>query len=92
MRENKEGWRYSCYAPVIKFIKEEGISTREGKMSAESKEPASEGEIKNIIKILEYLNYDATINLNGVDPALVFQWFVKTLMRTAMGLGKRNLL
>ncbi|MHA1995161.1 MAG: hypothetical protein ACW97Z_11510 [Candidatus Hodarchaeales archaeon] len=42
-------------------------------MSAESKEPDSEVEIKNIIKILEYLNYDATINLNGVDPALVFQ-------------------
>jgi len=45
----------------------------EGKMSTDSKEPTSEGEIQNIIKILEYLNYEATINLNGVDPALVFQ-------------------
>ncbi len=42
-------------------------------MSNEVKEPTSEGEIKDIIKILEYLNYEATIALNGVDPALVFQ-------------------
>ncbi len=42
-------------------------------MTTESKESSADGEIKDLIKILEYLNYEATINLNGVDPALVFQ-------------------
>ncbi|MHA1975893.1 MAG: hypothetical protein ACW98F_06170 [Candidatus Hodarchaeales archaeon] len=42
-------------------------------MSTDLKEPTSKGDIAELIKILEYLNYEATISLNGVDPALVFQ-------------------
>ncbi len=42
-------------------------------MSVESEKVTSEGDIKDLIKILEYLNYEATIVLNGVDPDLVFQ-------------------
>jgi hypothetical protein len=42
-------------------------------MVTDLKEPESKDKIQDLIAILEYLNYEATINLNGVDPALVFQ-------------------
>ena len=43
------------------------------RMSTDLKEPTSQSDIEELIKILEYLNYDATISLNGVDASLVFQ-------------------
>ena len=49
------------------------VSQSRRKLSTDLKEPSSKGNIEELIKILEYLNYEATIALNGVDPALVFQ-------------------
>jgi len=45
----------------------------ENKMTNNSNNPQSEGDITDIIEILKLLNYDGTVSFHDIDSALAFQ-------------------